>query len=57
VETLAAALTSQSHSLESLSVLLNVPTKKAPSQEHGGSLTEEYIRYGLRDVQTNLGMF
>ena len=57
VKTLAAALTSQSHSLESLSELLNVPTKKAPSEEHGGPLTEEYIRYGLRDVQTTWECF
>jgi hypothetical protein len=28
-----------------------VPTPKLPSEEHGGRLTEEYIRYALRDVQ------
>ena len=57
VKTLAAALTSQSHSLESLSELLNVPTKKAPSEKHGGPLTADYIRYGLRDVQTTWECF
>jgi hypothetical protein len=36
VKTLAAALTSQSHSLESLSELLKVPTKKELSEEYGG---------------------
>ncbi len=44
VKTLAAALTSGSHSLESLSELLQVPTRKEPSEEHGGPLTAEYIR-------------
>jgi hypothetical protein len=57
VKTLAAALTSQSHSLESLSELLKVPTKKELSEEHGGPLTAEYIRYGLRDVQTTWECF
>jgi hypothetical protein len=56
VKTLAAALTSQSHSLESLSELLKVPTPKEPSEEHGGPLTEDYIRYGLRDVQTTVSI-
>jgi hypothetical protein len=57
VKTLAAALTSGSHSLESLSELLQIPTKKEPSEEHGGPLTEDYIRYGLRDVQTTWECF
>ena len=57
LKTLAAALTSQSHSLESLSELLNVPTPKEPSEEHGGPLTSDYIRYGLRDVQTTWECF
>src|SRR5271166_4901620 len=35
VKTLAAALTSKSHSLASLSALLNVPTQKEESDEHG----------------------
>jgi hypothetical protein len=57
VKTLAAALTSESHSLESLSELLKVPTPKEPSEEHGGPLTADYIRYGLRDVQTTWECF
>jgi hypothetical protein len=36
VKTLAAALTSKSHSLASLSELLKVPTPKEESDEHGG---------------------
>ena len=57
VKTLAAALTSGSHSLASLSVLLDVPTEKTESEEHGGPLTPEYVRYGLRDVQTTWECF
>ena len=57
VKTLAAALTSSSHSLASLSELLDVPTKKADSEEHGGPLTPDYVRYGLRDVQTTWECF
>jgi hypothetical protein len=57
LKTLAAALTSQSHSLESLSALLKVPTPKEQSDEHGGPLTADYIRYGLRDVQTTWECF
>ena len=57
VKTLAAALTSKSHSLASLSDLLKVPTPKKESDEHGGALTPEYVRYGLRDVQTTWECF
>jgi hypothetical protein len=57
VKTFAAALTSSSHSLASLSALLDVPTKKTESEEHGGRLTLEYVRYGLRDVQTTWECF
>jgi hypothetical protein len=57
VKTLAAALTSKSHSLASLSDLLKVPTPKGESDEHGGTLTPEYVRYGLRDVQTTWECF
>lgn len=45
-------MTSRSHSLETLSALLKVPTPKIPSEEHGEALTPEYVRYALRDVQT-----
>ena len=57
VKTLAAALTSRSHSLASLSELLKVPTPKEESDEHGGALTPDYVRYGLRDVQTTWECF
>ena len=57
VKTLAAALTSKSHSLTSLSALLKVPTPKKESDEHGGALTPDYVRYGLRDVQTTWECF
>ncbi|HZZ23522.1 MAG TPA: hypothetical protein VFE60_13525 [Roseiarcus sp.] len=57
VKTLAAALTSRSHSLASLSALLKVPTPKKESDEHGGALTPDYVRYGLRDVQTTWECF
>jgi hypothetical protein len=51
VKTLAAALTSESHSLASLSAALKVETPKAASDEHGAALTPAYIEYALRDVQ------
>jgi hypothetical protein len=57
VKTLAAALTSKSHSLASLSALLKVPTPKEESDEHGETLTPEYVRYALRDVQTTWECF
>src|SRR3984957_15496807 len=57
VKTLAAALTSWAHSLASLSELLKVPTPKKESDEHGGALTPDYVRYGLRDVQTTWECF
>jgi hypothetical protein len=57
MKTLAAALTSKSHSLASLSDLLKVPTPKVESDEHGGALTPDYVRYGLRDVQTTWECF
>jgi hypothetical protein len=57
IKTLAAALTSKSHSLASLSELLKVSTPKKESDEHGGGLTPDYVRYGLRDVQTTWECF
>jgi hypothetical protein len=57
MKTLAAALTSKSHSLASLSHLLKVTTPKEDSDEHGGPLTADYVRYGLRDVQTTWECF
>ena len=51
LKTLAAALTSRSHSLESLCEALDVPTRKAASEDHGGPLTAAYLDYARADVQ------
>jgi hypothetical protein len=56
VKTLAAALTSQSHSLESLTKLLGV-TPKMPLDSYDGPLTPEMVRYGLNDVQATWECF
>jgi plasmid maintenance system antidote protein VapI len=57
LKTIAAALTSESHSLESLSQFLDVQHKKLKTDEHGRRLTEEYIAYALRDVETSWECF
>jgi hypothetical protein len=57
VKTLAATLTSNSHSLESLTSLLGVPAEKRGSDEHDRPLTPEYIRYALNDVQATWECF
>jgi hypothetical protein len=57
VKTLAAALTSKSHSLASLSAILAVEHPKIDSDEHGGPLSRDYVRYALRDVQTTWECF
>ena len=57
LKTLAGALTGQSHSLESLSAFLKVPTPKEPSADHGDLLRPEYVHYALRDVQTTWECF
>jgi hypothetical protein len=57
VKTLAGALLSGSHSLASLSQLLQVKTQKVESDEHGGPLSEAYIRYCFNDVQTTWECF
>jgi hypothetical protein len=51
VKTLAAALTSRSHSLESLCEALDVSTRKSASEDHGGPLTAAYLDYARADVQ------
>jgi len=51
VKTLAAALTSRSHSLESLSQTLGTTTQKQSSDDHGGVLTPAYLDYARSDVQ------
>lgn len=57
VKTIAAALLSQSFSLQSLSQFLNIPHKKQTSEEHGGRLTEEYLAYCVTDVQATWECF
>jgi hypothetical protein len=59
VKTLSAALLGPPHnrSLARLTQLLDVPTKKIEAEEHGGPLTLEYVRYGMRDVQATWECF
>jgi hypothetical protein len=57
VKTLAAALTSQSHSLKSLSKVLNITKPKETSEEHGKSLTPEYVQYAIHDTQVTWECF
>lgn len=57
VKTLAAALTSQSHSLASLAVFLNVEAQKHETEDHGKSITENYVAYAVQDTQTTWECF
>jgi hypothetical protein len=57
VKTLAAALLSESHSLESLSKLLKVPHPKLSTDSHGEIINPDYVRYALRDVQATWECF
>lgn len=57
VKTLAAALQSESHSLESLSKLLKVPHPKLSTDSHGEIINPDYVRYALRDVQATWECF
>jgi hypothetical protein len=50
VKTLAGALMSRSHSLESLAVALATPTQKVRSEEHGQAVTFDYLDYARSDV-------
>jgi hypothetical protein len=52
IKTLAAALTSRSHSLASLAQMLRVDAQKQDTQDHGRKLTPEYIAYAVQDTQT-----
>lgn len=52
IKTLAAALTSRSFSLANLGEFLGVQSEKLATEEHGGPLTEAYLAYAERDVQT-----
>jgi hypothetical protein len=51
VKTLAAALLSRTHSLESLTKALDTPTKKVRSEDHGQELTFAYLDYARADVR------
>jgi len=57
IKTLAAALTSRSFSLASLGAFLGVASEKLETEEHGGPLTEAYLAYAERDVQTSWECF
>ncbi len=52
LKTLAAALTSRSFSLANLGEFLGVQSEKLATEEHGGPITEDYLAYAERDVQT-----
>lgn len=52
IKTLAAALTSKSHSLSSLAAYLGVAAQKYETEEHGRALTPAYIAYAVQDTQT-----
>ena len=52
VRTFAAAQFTRSFTLEALADFLEVKHPKHPTDEHGKTLTDEYVAYGLRDVQT-----
>ena len=56
-KTLAAALTSTSHSLESLAKFLDVKSQKHETSEHGVKLTADYITYALQDTQVTWECF
>jgi hypothetical protein len=51
LRTLAAALTSQSHSLDSLARSLNTATAKAKFSDFGRDIDEEFISYAIDDVE------
>ena len=51
VKTLAAAITAQSHSLESLTNLLQTKNRKHSTEAHGEALTYDYLKYAVLDVQ------
>ena len=56
-KTLGDALTSGSHTLASLAKLLQTPTQKLETEEHGGPLTEEYLDYSVTDPQVTWECF
>lgn len=50
-KTLAAALTSKSHSLKSLAIAMGVVSQKQETDEHGKTLTKAYLGYAMQDTQ------
>jgi hypothetical protein len=52
VRTLAGALFARAFSLASLADFLEVHSRKLSTDEHGKALTDAYIAYAVRDVQT-----
>ncbi len=52
VRTFAGALFARSFSLASLAEFLGVPNPKMETDEHGRALTDAYVAYAVRDVQT-----
>jgi hypothetical protein len=50
IKTLAAALTSKSHSLQSLCHFLETKTQKQASDAHGEAITEGYLGYARADA-------
>src|SRR5262249_50888512 len=57
VKTLASALLSGSWSLKSLADHLKTDNRKIDTDEHGASLTPEYLDYALQDVQVTWECF
>jgi hypothetical protein len=57
LRTTARALTSELHSLESLTKELDVQHKKRKSFEHGHALTSTYIAYAVQDVEATWECF
>ena len=52
IRTFAGALFARSFSLASLADFLGVPHPKLGTDEHGRALTDAYVAYAVRDVQT-----
>ena len=51
MKTIAAALLSQTFTLERLANHLETQSRKHEAEEHGAELTERYVEYALQDVQ------
>jgi hypothetical protein len=52
IRTFAGALFARSFGLASLAEFLGVPHPKLETDEHGSALTDAYVAYAVRDVQT-----